>query len=102
MKIKTIRTNNFEEFDNLINSFESEHQVKATQTHILCIGTQIVHYAVIFYLEDVKSLKSKENEFNGISKEVMEKLAKKKDLSFKEEITAKVDGELLKEMLKGE
>ena len=52
MKIKTFKAKNSEEFDKLVNDFESEHDVKFTQTHVNVVPgdpAKVLYTAVVFY-----------------------------------------------------
>lgn len=53
MKIRTIMNTDIEELDKDCNDFESKHNVKATQTQMVLLPNgEIMHKAVLFYLED--------------------------------------------------
>lgn len=52
MKIKTFKSQSLEEIDNLCNTFEETHNVKATQTHVNIIDDNPIIYIytyVLFY-----------------------------------------------------
>jgi len=52
MKIKTMVSNNYEDLDLKVNSFEENHNVKATQTSTYLDKGVTYHKAVAFYLEE--------------------------------------------------
>jgi len=52
MKIKTMVSNNYEDLDLKVNSFEENHNVKATQTSTYTDKGVVYHKAVAFYLEE--------------------------------------------------
>jgi hypothetical protein len=56
MAIKTFECPDKESFDTLVNEFEKNHQVFATQTHVTPIvedgsTTKFIYVAVVFYRE---------------------------------------------------
>ena len=53
MKIKTIYGTDVSKVDDEVNSFESSHKVKFTQTRTAVNGSGIIiHFYTIFYEED--------------------------------------------------
>ena len=52
LTIKTIQTtNDLQAFEDDVNAFGKEHNVKATQTHVTTWNGMMLYTAVIFYQE---------------------------------------------------
>lgn len=52
MKIKTFEEKTKEEIDRLVNEFESNHRVRATQTHLTVLNTGVKLYTYVVFYED--------------------------------------------------
>jgi len=49
MKIKTITADYAEELDNKVNTFEEEHTVHFTQTHVTNTNNGLYYTAIVFW-----------------------------------------------------
>lgn len=50
MKIKTFLAENPTQLDEMVNSFEDNHKVRATQTDTFVSEGIVMHKAVVFYM----------------------------------------------------
>ena len=96
MKIKTISAKTKEELDTRVNTFEEDHNVKATHTHIVFNGISYDYFAVAFFIPSKeqpieKQIPSK----NVISSEVMKKIINPQQ-AFKDKVIKETDDEVAK------
>lgn len=52
MKIKTFEAQSTEDIDKLVNEFEAQHKVKATQSHIVVDGNTGMWFIYVLFYEE--------------------------------------------------